>query len=741
MAANRALIAFAFVADELERGGDIGDGLIPLFAPVAAKLSGKIFDPVEFAREVSTFYGIRMHPFAAEDQIDRLVRAGLLQPTVSNRDVAAAYRFCSPELPPQRIEESDIAGLLSGFQQHADAVLGKAGVTIAPETLQEAFLERLVHPNFLSIILKPPVKPGISGYSERTLSLKPGPERLAAEVKRELEARLDILCASFIEDVRETDQNRFEIIVKITQGALLSEVVLNIQASGSSRDLSRLTVYLDAPFLMAALDLGDPTAKTYARELLQQLRDANARVATFSHCVEELTANLKAVLDKFELERQAFGPTGRRMREPGFRAFARLVMGDPGRGLTELKVSMTPELSTSGLAEFSGDEEVQLARNIGRYVNPAAMYRDAKSIGSVIRLRRGTRVVPRDFASAGFIFVTENSRLADWSLEYLVEQRLLRKKEIPPCITDRYLAGLMWMAFGGRAKELSRQKLLANCSSAMAARPDVAVRMQQFLEKVDPAKARYFEALMTNDRASHYFMRRTLGDAQLITDENALAIYEEVFARAGEAAAKKAIAEVEREFEERQAEAQRRIRELSEAKIQAETDALTARVEVKRAADSASQAIESERRRSEAALTTAESEATERRKTERTVLEQCAKEVVQEDRRSRISVACAVGVLAIICQIVLLSLNRAWGTSFWVSSGVLALVAISTVLGLLGFWSVPEFIFGRWLRERKQRAFNRKVSSFGLSATLVNYDVDLDKGTATEHASASAKLR
>lgn len=747
MAANRALIAFAFVADRLEAGGDIGDGLIPLFSPVAAKLAGKIFDPIQFAQEVSTFYGIRMHPFAAEDQVDRLVRADLLRRLVSSENVAAAYQYSAPELPPQRIEEADVTGLLVAFQSHADAVLNKLGVTIGVQTLQEAFLERLVHPHFLSIILKPPVKTAVSISSEHTLSLKPDPERLAAEQERELEAKLDVLCASFIEEVRDTDQDRFEIIVKITQGALLCEVVLNIQASGSAKDLSRLTVYLDAPFLMAALDLGDPTAKRYARELLQQLRDAKARVATFVHCIEELKVNLKGVVEKFELDHQAFGPTGRRMREPGFRAFARLVMGDPGRGLKELGVSITPELSTTGFAEFSGDEETKLARNIGRYVNERAMYRDAKSIGNVIRLRRGITAVTRDFASAGFIFVTENARLADWSLDYLVEQRILRKNEMPPCITDRYLAGLMWMAFGGRAKELSRQKLLANCSFAMAARPDVAARMQQFLEKVDPARAEYFEALMTNDRASHYFMRRTLGDARLITDENALTIYEEVFAKAGEQAAKKAVAEMERAFAEREqaltaridtqeAEAHQRINELRDAKLQAETEALAARMDGNRRTQDLSQTLEQERRRSEAALATAQMEATERRKVERAILKQCVKEAIQEDRRFRILIAIVVGLLAVVCQIILLTFSSAWRTGFWVSTGILAILATSVVLGLLGFWSVPEYVFGNWLRARKQRAFNCKVIAFNASAALASLDVNLEKGTVIERSVA-----
>src|SRR5438046_7584377 len=91
MKVSRALITFAFIADKFEATRDIGDGLMPLFAPIADQLAGRVFDPAMFAERFSEYYGIKVHPLVIADQIERFKAAGLVRQITSAGDIAAAY--------------------------------------------------------------------------------------------------------------------------------------------------------------------------------------------------------------------------------------------------------------------------------------------------------------------------------------------------------------------------------------------------------------------------------------------------------------------------------------------------------------------------------------------------------------------------------------------------------------------------------------------------------------------------
>ena len=135
---------------------------------------------------------------------------------------------------------------------------------------------------------------------------------------------------------------------------------------------------------------------------------------------------------------------------------------------------------------------------------------------------------------AQILFVTRNGRLARLSRQFLLRSGLMSREYLPPCITDRYLAGLLWITQGGGGSHLSRERLISNCTAAISPRRDVVTKVHRFLENLSQVRADRFDALMTNERAEHFLMDRTIGDVTLIKDSNLEAIYRDVELIAGE---------------------------------------------------------------------------------------------------------------------------------------------------------------------------------------------------------------
>ena len=184
-----------------------------------------------------------------------------------------------------------------------------------------------------------------------------------------------------------------------------------------------------------------------------------------------------------------------------------------------------------------------MANELGFYERDAARRHDARVVADVLRIRERERV--RTIGNAKIVFVTPNGRLARRSRKYLTNHSLIADDYFPPCISDRQLAGLLWISIGGGGDTLPRLRLIANCTAAIMPRRDLISRMHRFFADLNPAMEKRFEALMTNERAEHFLMDRTLSDLAVITQDN----FEEIYRDIEEAAAERVSERKDREIE------------------------------------------------------------------------------------------------------------------------------------------------------------------------------------------------
>ena len=656
--------------------------------------------------------------------------SGLIREIASAGDIAVAYECQKSEGFDKPIGEEDVEELLAEFAGHAKDALAVAGISLGAAQIQDALMARLVRAEFLDIILKPR-RSNVNEEADNVLRLPKSAEKIAEEAKQELDAKLDIVCADFITKAKEGNAKLFALIVGITSGALLAEVVLTLRSPGTKKDLSKVTIYLDSPFLMDALDLGHPSAKVYANELMGQLVQAKTNIATYSHCIDEMRGNLRGALNNYHSSGSAYGPTGRRLNNLAFNNYVSGVITTANEDVKKLGVRIVPQPAATLYTFFSEREERELTKNIGSYFNDLALQRDTASIAFTLRNRRGAKPQLVDITTAGHLFVTENGRLAEWSSKYLRARNIIERDELPPCITDRYLAGVLWMMLGGGGKDLSMNRLLANCASAMAPRQDVVAKMHHFLKQLDETRARYFEALITDDRAAHYLMRRTLGDPRVITQSNAIDIYEEVFIAAGEKAAKVAIEQKEKEYAERDA-AVKRERDAKDAEaeqkledLQAERIAAEAQVMEQRS--KASRQIEELQLKQARAEGQAGQEKVLRLETERSVLITCLHAGQAAERSTRMRIAGLVILTMFLGQVVVVAIGGEWGKGAWFSLLILLVIGGSTLLGATGYWMLPEQLFGDYVRRKKREVFEAEVERLNAHRALESFNVLLDE--------------
>jgi hypothetical protein len=736
MATSRALLAFAYVADRFEQTGDIATGLLVLFAPVIAKRSGKTFDAQQFVEDVREMYDIEMHPYVAEDFAPRLAASGYLIETARFAE-NATYENGTFELPELPISEDVLEALLERFADFANSLLVPNGINIPRATLKSGLLDRLVQPDFLGLM----VRPDRPSTGPRTMTLRPDPT--ANERPEDVERlRIDYLSARFILDCNESNPKDFDLLVAISSGALSTEVVLSLQhPPGAGDEFTGLQVVVDGPLIMDALGLGQDGPVKYAKLLIESIKRARAVPVVFEHTLEEIEGAIRSPLENYERRQDVYGILGRKLlTTPTYAPYLRSILGKLPDLVADLGISVLPFSDGDRAAArkyFTEANEEKLAGSIGMYGSSDTRLRDARSVSDVLRLR-GPRQ-PQSIRDAGIVFVTRNGRLARMSRQFFVREALSARDYFPACITDRYLAGLLWITQGGGGTQLSRERLIANCTAAVVPRRDVVTKMHKFLSALSPTMADRFDALMTNERAEYFLMDRTVADVTLITDKNLEEIYRDVETIAGERVAAEKNAEIAA-MRASHASDLERTRGVHSDELDRVTARATERVmeETTRAMGLETKLKEERRRADDAEFAAGRLRSAEAERTVR-LLGRCKDAGQQAAVRARISIAVWMVLAAVALGLAARFVPDLFTTTRDAVIVTVVLIVVLQAFSVVTYLVFPDAAFSAYVKRRRDDAVIQMARDLDIEDSLADYEIDWTSGQIVNRVPASAE--
>jgi hypothetical protein len=280
---------------------------------------------------------------------------------------------------------------------------------------------------------------------------------------------------------------------------------------------------------------------------------------------------------------------------------------------------------------------------------------------------------------------------------------------------------LLWALYGGKARELAPKLLLANCAAALEPRSDLVAKMHRFISELNPERVEYFTALMTTERASQHLMELTLGDSDFLTRENAPAVLERLAATLIEK--QKATALKEREALE--ASHSETVATLESAR-QAATDNLRETETQRMAVEAERDKLASETTALRELLNQASDNAQEQ---VRLRLLRIAGLARRSQRTAYFSIGGIATILIVGAGIVTsINLSPQWTALGWL---------LTAVLAFLGFWKIPDLLFGRWLTKRTDKIYADGCQLESLNSTDNRFIVDLRAGTVKTSVSTA----
>jgi hypothetical protein len=530
--ASAPLVAFAYLAETARDSGhnlDLISALAPLLGVVSAAHDGESFQAALLARELRERFGLRVNPYAVEQWVPQLKSAGIVKSTTlsapKGKRSVEQLTFSKPAEAIDRVDVHNVEAVVNRFLAFAKPRLAKVGQDIPDSELEASFLREIADLDFLAAVFR--TNQSARGPRTLTLTSSTTPQSSATD-DLAAAADLDVLCAAFFLHMAEEDTSTFNQIVQIASGAVISEVLFDVGNPQTNTSFDKQRIVLDGPICIKALGLNSREDEEHTIELLGSLTSRGAALAVFEHTIAEVKSLLEAAL-RGSQEPWGYGPTVRRIRSDRHaEVVARAVLADVESALRALNVKLVLSSPTTSAAWalLPQSQEEQIAGRLAWYENPASRDRDAASLAATYRLRGGVRSSPKQVHEARYIFLTENSRLVDVAYSFFS-----RDPDAPIAVTDRYLAGYLFVMCGGSddITGLLKKRVLANCANAVAPRAELVLRMAQFLSGLDENRRKKYAAMMTDGRAARYLTEITFGNVGYLQADNFEAVLGEIY--------------------------------------------------------------------------------------------------------------------------------------------------------------------------------------------------------------------
>ncbi|MES2191545.1 MAG: hypothetical protein V4454_15605 [Pseudomonadota bacterium] len=738
MNVSRPVIAFALLRHSSDLiKTDLLGGVCLLIRPLIADLAGHVYDASELARRMASSYGISLPAGALEEFLPRLIAGGVLVEQKSPGGFVKAVYSEQTEIHVELGEEKEFQDIIDDFLLHCEPLLKAANISVEPQKLTAGFLTHLSTLDFSDVR----VRPTAAAKPAQTIQGPAAVEKIVLSKELAEGAAIDVLVASYVSKLQETNPSRLILLSHVADGALGAELVLDLQAPSKVPRLSNTTVILDTPIILSYLDLSSKQEFEAAKIFVAQLLGAGVKIAAFRHSIEEAEGVLSAIQMARHTGADAYGPSIPRLANSVYRAYFDSMKNNVGIKWTS-KFEVIQETAGHYYKNFTAEDEELLTHEIKRSLLDRLITRerDAKSVAETLRRLGGAHIPVGQIDSCKYIFITPNRPLQEKIATFLKRKDFVRSGEFTPVVTDRYMAGLCWLITGGTsANSPTVARLLANCAAALRLRPELAERTKKFLAELDPEKALHFEALMTNERASQYLMEVTFGNPDALTALGAEGIFEEAQRRAAEKVAK----EKDDFYLNQISELQTKILESSSGSEELQEKLAVISLEAQaRASDADAAAKEVERLRTETVekqsditLHTqrnselAASISTLEKKAEKSVAELsrhgiAAKRSAEKYAQRRYSVVRVLGAVGVF----LCSLGLGYADKFWLSTltlehqkfGNAALIAIQAALAVFGLSILADKFVTSPLRRWRDRLYEERMLELGYSDSLNN---------------------
>ncbi len=327
-----------------------------------------------------------------------------------------------------------------------------------------------------------------------------------------------VLVSEYVIHLQKTDPERFESLMIMVQGHMLSNALLCPDLKNNLTTYKNTTFYLDTPLLIRRLGLEGIVKQDSISELISLLRRLNGKVATFQHSREELNRVIHGAADHIS-RNDGRGAIVMEARSQGTTKSDLLLCAEKVDDmLKDANIDVKPTPIYIPEFQISETDFERILEDEVSYFNPHAREYDINSVRSIYVLRKNT--IPLSIERSNAILVTSNSKLSLSAWRYCKQHDTSCR--VSTAITDFTLANVSWLKAPMGAPSLPKSEILAFSYAALQPSLDL---LNKYMNEVNKLKeknkitSRDHQLLRGSPSAYDELMDLTLGDERALTEE------------------------------------------------------------------------------------------------------------------------------------------------------------------------------------------------------------------------------
>lgn len=457
----RGLATLALLKTRFDEGQDHLGLLEPIVADSLRHVSADSFVPAELAKVIRARSGVEVPADTVKTVLGRFWRRGTVR--------AAGGRFFPLDVPDSHFQEAreyleaehaKLASRLSAFAQ-------EEGIEIA-EVDALAALTQFIADNKIPLLLKEPLP---DSPLDRTA----------------LDRKTARMVARFITTECLPSPELKASLEGLTEGVVLQDALLLRDIAQLGQRFRGLTVAMDTPILLAALDLYGTAEGLATRDFLASLRDVGAITVAFDRTIHEMRRILAVYEDRLATAqgRLSLYPTPLTqyfLTQRASPSDVKTISATLERRLGSLAIPIRelPPRET----DYTLDEEA-LANALRDPSDPdertdtPRIRHDINCTAGVLTLRRGATASSIERAAA--IFCTTSGRTIGSIQNWYAEQGGMG---IPPIIHQYALSSIVWLKRPRAAAGVKLYELAALCGAALRPSSRTWTRFIENIEKL-----------------------------------------------------------------------------------------------------------------------------------------------------------------------------------------------------------------------------------------------------------------
>lgn len=430
-----------------KKGVDILDNYIPLIHETLNSMDNDIFSVDDFKLKFVAIAEFKIPTGAILSLLKRAEnKYGLLQ-----KQSTGEYKIVR-----DKINQNNFSTLRDAEQRKYNRLI-KEFIKYCAETLSIDIQEESVSTYFFEVLydIAPALFMRISDIDK---------------LKMEDSGKNKFLVAKFISHANKYDQESFDAILSFVRGSMLTETFYYSQnySDISNKPLKNVTVYFDTQFLVRIIGFADKAVCIPCEELNEMLKEMQVKMKCFRQTFDELYGIFFAAVSQLN-------------------QYGRLTSNKPGdvfdyinqnkithSDLLMLMSTLEDTLKNFGIyveehpdiiPAYSIDEITLKNKLADAFENQSEKARnhDIDCLQAIFQIREGKPQFYLDKCKA--IFITTNAKLARLSTIYFNENFGL--SNAPVCMADHVFTALVWMKAVKKAPDVPKDRLVANCYSAL----------------------------------------------------------------------------------------------------------------------------------------------------------------------------------------------------------------------------------------------------------------------------------